>query len=201
MSRAKELFIIAVDPGPEQAVGQGDLSLALAGAELIDLVEAEVVTVDGDRIVPGGRATPGDRLLGEAAEGLIRQPPYERIEDWLWRRGRDLSAAYRAALEEDGELTRKRSGRRPFGSERVEPVDTPTRRRAAERWEAKEPVLADLASAVGVDAGRSDDEPGFDDDAVTTVLAAVHDAVMELEAVRQRRTIENAAFANLWRGP
>lgn len=38
------------------------------------------------------------------------------------------------------------------------------------------------------------------DDAVTTVLAAVNDAVMELEAVRQRRSIENAAFANLWRG-
>ncbi|MFD4835800.1 GPP34 family phosphoprotein, partial [Streptomyces uncialis] len=27
-----------------------------------------------------------------------------------------------------------------------------------------------------------------------------HDAVMELEAVRQRRSIESAAFANLWRG-
>jgi hypothetical protein len=38
------------------------------------------------------------------------------------------------------------------------------------------------------------------DDEVTTVLAAVNDAVMELEAVRQRRSIENAAFANLWRG-
>ena len=80
-------------------------------------------------------------------------------------------------------------------------VDTPARRRAADRGEEKEPVLAALASVVGIEDERSDDEPGLDDEAVTTVLAAVHDAVMELEAVRQRRTIENAAFANLWRGP
>ncbi|MFJ6854363.1 GPP34 family phosphoprotein [Streptomyces sp. NPDC091271] len=201
MTTAKDLFIITMDPRPEHAVGQGDLSLALAGAELIDLIGAGAVTVDGDRIVPGEPRTPDDALLGDAAAGLTRQPPYERIDDWLWRRGQDLSAAYQAGLEKDGELTRKRSGRSPFGSERVEPADTPGRRRAADRRDAREPVLAALASAVGIDGGRSDDEPGLDDEAVTTVVAAVHDAVMELEAVRQRRTIENAAFANLWRGP
>ncbi|MGW7101641.1 GOLPH3/VPS74 family protein [Streptomyces sp. NPDC054838] len=201
MTTAKDLFITAMDTGPEHAVGQGDLSLALAGAELIDLIGAGAVTVDGDRIVPGGPPMPGDRLLDEAAARLTREPPYERIEDWLWRRGRDLSAAYQAALEEDGELTRKRSGRLSFGPERVEPVDTPSRRRAADRWAEKEPVLAALAAVVGIDGGRSDDEPGLDDEAVTTVVAAVHDAVMELEAVYQRRTIEKAAFANLWRGP
>ncbi|MEU9298231.1 GPP34 family phosphoprotein [Streptomyces sp. NPDC048266] len=201
MTTAKDLFIIAMDPSPEHAVGQGDLSLGLAAAELIDLLGTAVVTVDGDHIVPGGMSTPDDRLLEEAAAQLTRQPPYERIEDWLWRRGRDLSAAYQTALEEDGELTRKRSGRLPFGKERVEPVDTPARRRAADRWEEKDPVLAALASIVGLDGGRSDDDPGLEDEAVTTVVAAAHDAVMELEAVRQRRTIENAAFANLWRGP
>ncbi|KOX25642.1 MULTISPECIES: GOLPH3/VPS74 family protein [unclassified Streptomyces] len=231
MTTAKDLFIIAMEPGPERAVGQGDLSLALAGAELIDLIGAGAVTVDGDRIVPGGPSAPDDRLLDEAAARLTRQRPYERIEDWLWRRGRDLSAAYQTALEEDGELTRRRSGRLPFGAERVEPVDTPARRRAADRREEGEPVLAALASAVGLDGERfdeepdpdgepgfdretdpdeeagpdqervPDDEPGLGDEAVTTVVAAVHDAVMELEAVRQRRTIESAAFANLWRGP
>ncbi|MEU1125109.1 GPP34 family phosphoprotein [Streptomyces sp. NPDC005899] len=201
MSTAKDLFLIAVDPGQEHAVGQGDLSLALAGAELIDLLGAGTVTVDDDRIVPGGPPAPDDRLLGEAAAQLVRQPPHERIEDWLWRRGRDLSAAYQAVLEEDGELARKRSGRLPFGPSRVEPVETPNSRRAAVRWEEKEPVLAALASVVGVDGGRSGDEPGFTDDTVTTVVASVHEAVMELEAVRQRRTIENTAFANVWRGP
>lgn len=199
MTTAKDLFIIAMDP--KHSVGQGDLSLALAGAELIDLIGAGAVAMDGDRIVPGGQPTLDDRFVDEAAAGLTRQAPYERIEDWLWRRGRDLAAAYQAALEANGELKPQRSGRLPFGSERVEPVDTPARRRAADRWKEKEPVLAALASVVGIDDERPDAESGLGDEAVTTVLAAVHDAVMELEAVRQRRTIENAAFANLWRGP
>lgn len=111
MTTAKDLFIIAMDPVPDHAVGQGDLSLALAGAELLDLIGAGVITVDGDLIVPGGSPAPDDRLLGEAAARITGQPPYERIEDWLWRRGRDLAAAYQDALEEDGELTQKRSGR------------------------------------------------------------------------------------------
>ncbi|MGW5931696.1 GOLPH3/VPS74 family protein [Streptomyces anulatus] len=202
MTTAKDLFIIAMDPVPDHAVGQGDLSLALAGAELLDLIVAGVITVDGDLIVPGGSSAPDDRLLGEAAARITGQPPYERIEDWLWRRGRDLAATYQDALEEDGELTQKRSGRLPFGPRRVELVDTPGRRRAIARREEGEPVLAALASAVGIDGKPSgDDEPRLDDGAVTTVVATVHEAVMELEAVRQRRTIENTAFANVWRGP
>ncbi|WP_097956632.1 MULTISPECIES: GPP34 family phosphoprotein [Streptomyces] len=202
MTTAKDLFIIAMDPEPDHAVGQGDLSLALAGAELLDLIGAGVITVDGDLIVPGGSPAPDDRLLGEAAARITGQPPYERIEDWLWRRGRDLAAAYQDALEEDGELTQKRSGRLPFGPRRVELVDTPGHRRAVARREEGEPVLAALASAVGIDGGPSgDDEPRLDDGTVTTVVATVHEAVMELEAVRQRRTIENTAFANVWRGP
>ncbi|MBQ1117538.1 MULTISPECIES: GPP34 family phosphoprotein [Streptomyces] len=202
MTTAKDLFIIAMDPVPDHAVGQGDLSLALAGAELLDLIGAGVIAVDGDLIVPGGSSAPDDRLLGEAAARITGQPPYERIEDWLWRRGRDLAATYQDALEEEGELTQKRSGRLPFGPRRVELVDTPGRRRAIARREEGEPVLAALASAVGIDGGPSgDDEPRLDDGAVTTVVATVHEAVMELEAVRQRRTIENTAFANVWRGP
>ncbi|GAA2618195.1 GOLPH3/VPS74 family protein [Streptomyces axinellae] len=196
MTTAKDLFIVAMDP--EHSVGQGDLSLALAGAELIDLIGAGTAAVDGDRIVPAGSPMLDDRLLGEAAAALTRQAPYERIEDWLWRRGRDLSATYQAALEEDGELTRKRSGRLPFGPEHMEPVDASAHR--ADRWR-EDPVLAALASVVGIDAGRSEDGPGLDDEAATVVVAVVQDAVTELEAVRQRRSIEKAAFANIWRGP
>lgn len=59
MTTAKDLFIIAMDPA--HSVGQGDLSLALAGAELIDLVGAGAVVVDGDRIVPG---SPRHRTTG-----------------------------------------------------------------------------------------------------------------------------------------
>ncbi|MEV8315119.1 GPP34 family phosphoprotein [Streptomyces sp. NPDC059900] len=199
MTTAKDLFIIATDP--KHSVGQGDLSLALAGAELIDLIGAGTAAVDGDRIVPGEQPAPDDPFLGQAAAQLAPQTPHEPIEDWLWRRGRDLAAAYQTALEDEGELKPQRSSRLSFGSQRLEAVDTPARRRAADRWTDKEPVLAALASSVGIDGGRSDDEPGPDEEAVTAVLAAVHDAVMELEAVRQRRTIENAAYANLWRGP
>lgn len=200
MTTAKDLFITAMGPGSKLAVGQGDLSLALAGAELIDLIGAGAVAVDGDRIVPGGPSTLDDPLMDEAAAGLTRQEPFERIEDWLWRRGQDLSAAYQAAMEEAGELAPKRSGRLSLGAERMETVDTPARRQAAERWKEGEPVLAALASVVGIDSERADNEAGLED-GVTVVVAGVHDAVMELEAVRQRRSIEKAAFANLWRGP
>ncbi|MFD7915838.1 MULTISPECIES: GOLPH3/VPS74 family protein [unclassified Streptomyces] len=201
MSTAKDLFIIAMDPPPDRSVGQGDLSLALAGAELIDLLDAQAAALDGDRIVPGGEQELHDPLLTEAASALTRQVPYERVDDWLWRRGRDLSAAYQAALEEAGELTRGRRGLLPFGTDRLELADTPARRRALGRQEEDEPVLAALASVVGIGSGDPEAEPRPGDEAVTIVLAVVNDAVMELEAVRQRRTIENAAFANIWRGP
>lgn len=201
MTTAKDLFTIAMEPHPEGAVGQGDLSLSLAGAELIDLLGAQAVALDGDLIVPGAQRALDDQLLGAAASELVRQVPYEHLEDWLWRRGRDLSAAYQAAFEEDGLLTRARRGRLSFGSERMELVDTPARRRARSRWEEDEPVLVALAAAIGIRRGPSEDEAGSGGEAVTTVLAAVNDAVMELEAVRQRRSIENAAFANVWRIP
>ncbi|MEU9176043.1 GPP34 family phosphoprotein [Streptomyces sp. NPDC048550] len=201
MTTAKDLFIIAMDPQPDRSVGQGDLSLALAGAELIDLIGAQAVALDGDSIVPGQQPALDDRQLGEASAALVRQVPYEQVEDWLWRRGRDLAAAYQAALEADGHLARGRSGRSLFGAERLEVVDSPARRGAVGRWEADEPVLAALAAVVGIASGPTEEQPGLDDEAVTTVLAVVNDAVMELEAVRQRRSIEKAAFSNVWRGP
>ncbi|MGW3664970.1 GOLPH3/VPS74 family protein [Streptomyces sp. NPDC005141] len=199
MTTARDLFIITMDKEPDRSVGQGDLSLALAGAEVIDLLADEVLTLDGDRMVPTRQPTTEDRLLGEAASAIVRQVPYERVEDWLWRRGRDLSAAYQTDLEQAGQLTRQRRGRLHFGADRMELVDSPARSRAMHRWAADEPVLAALAAIVGIPAEQTEDTPAVDE-AVTTVLVAVHDAVMELEAVRQRRVIENAAFANIWRG-
>ncbi|MCX4593835.1 GPP34 family phosphoprotein [Streptomyces sp. NBC_01549] len=200
MTTARDLLITAMDVDPERPVGQGDLSLALAGAEVIDLLAADAVLLDGDRLVPTPERTTDDRLLAEAASSLVRQVPYEPVEDWLWRRGRGLAAVHLAALEADGQLTRQRRRRLSFGADRVVVVDSPARRRALHRWAADEPVLVSLAAAVGIPAEQGADVPVVTDDAVTTVLAAVNDAVMELEAVRQRRTIENAAFANLWRG-
>lgn len=200
MTTARDLFIITMDKEPERSVGQGDLSLALAGAEVIDLLADEVVTLDGDRLTPARKPATDDRLLGEAASSLVRQAPYERVEDWLWRRGRDLAKAYQTDLEQAGQLTRQRRGRLSFSPDRMALVDSPARSRAIHRWAADEPVLAALAEVVGIPAEDSDGNSWVQDEAVTTVLVAVHDAVMELEAVRQRRAIENAAFANIWRG-
>jgi hypothetical protein len=198
MNTARDLAIVALDAAPDRPVEQGDLSLALAGAEIFDLIEAKALVLDGDRILPNAQAPTGDRLLDEAAGALVRQEPYESAEDWLWRRGRGLAAAYVDDLERVGLTTRSRSRRLPVKSWRTELVDSAARRRATERLAEGEPVLTALAAAAGLR-----DEPAeqdADDDTVTTVLAAVGDSVMELEAVRQRKQIEDAAFDNVWRG-
>ncbi|WP_329222644.1 GPP34 family phosphoprotein [Streptomyces sp. NBC_01485] len=202
MTTARDLMIVVMDVTPMRPVGQGDLSLALAGAEAIDLVTTGAVALDGDLLVPGPPTAPDDPLLDVAASSLVRAAPYESVEDWLWRRGRGLASAYATRLEADGLAVRPRLRRLRVRSGRPEPVDSPDRRHATERWTADEPVLAALAAAVGL---REEPADGFtdlpDDDAVETVLAAVGDALAELEAVRQRRSIEDAAFDNIWRAP
>ncbi|MDO0925579.1 GPP34 family phosphoprotein [Streptomyces sp. TG1A-8] len=200
MTTPQDVFLVGLDVPGDRPVEQGDLSLALAGAELIDLLGVRALTLEGERIVPGPLPTTGNRLLDEAGAALVRGEPYETVEDWLWRRGQGLAAAYRDVLESEGQLTgrprRWPSLRRAGGA----PADTPARRRAADRWWAREPVLAGLAAALGIRDGRpAAQEP--DDEAVVTVLVAVGDAVTELEAVRERRRIENAAFDNIWRAP
>lgn len=197
-------MIVAVDVAPSRPWEQGDLSLALAGAELIDLLAAGAVTLDGTRVVPGHGATlPDDPLSDQAADSAVAEPPYESVTDWLWRRGRGLASVYLSALEADGRLTRRRRRWTPFRTGRPTPVDSLERHRARERWASHEPALAGLALAAGLDGQETPDPPSGTDDAddtVDTVLAAVHDAVTELRAVRQRRAIEQAAFDNVWRG-
>ncbi|MDH6626436.1 hypothetical protein M2271_004253 [Streptomyces sp. LBL] len=219
MTTAQDLLIVSMGVPPDAPVASGDLSLALAGAELIDLIETEAVTLDGDRIVPGLQPATGDRLLDDAASSLVRQAPYESTEDWLWRRGRGLAAAYLAALESDGLITRSRGRWLPVPTGHRSLTDSPVRRHAEERRASGDPVLAALTTAVGIDdKGRaaveaedesttvaglretSDESLHPADDSIEAVLAAVGDAVTELEGVRQRRTIEDAAFDNVWRG-
>ncbi|MFD9029639.1 GPP34 family phosphoprotein [Streptomyces sp. NPDC059567] len=199
MTTARDLAIVALGVPPDRPVEQGDLSLALAGAEVFDLVEAEALVVDGDLVVPGAQAPTGDRLLDEAVGALKRQEPYESVEDWLWRRGRGLSSAYVDDLARAG-LTAPPRRRNPLRTGPTKPVDSAVRRRAEERWAAGEPVLAALASAVGIRDAPAEDAPELAADAVAAVLAAVGDAVQELGAVRQRRAIEDSAFDNIWRG-
>ncbi|WP_189313563.1 GPP34 family phosphoprotein [Streptomyces brasiliensis] len=201
MTTPRDLLIATLDAAPHPPVEQGDLSLALAGAELLDLLDAEALTLDGDSIVPRLQPALGDPQLDAAATALKRQAPYESVEDWLWRRGRGLYAAYFAGLEKDGLVTRQRHPRFAIRTARTELVDSPDRRRAAERWESDEPVLAALAAALGIHDEPAEDFADRVGDTVVTVVAAVNDAVMELEATRQRRNIEEAAFDNVWRAP
>ncbi|WP_329295239.1 GOLPH3/VPS74 family protein [Streptomyces pseudovenezuelae] len=196
MTTARDLAIVALDAAAAKPVEQGDLSLALAAAEVFDLLDAHALVLDGERILPSAPSPTGDRLLDEAAESLVRQEPYESVEDWLWRRGRGLSSAYVDDLERSGLTARQRGRRIPLRTGRTELVDSPARRQAEERWAAGEPVLTALAAAAGI-GEEPDGEPAEE---TATVLAAVGDAVMELEAVRQRKVIEDAAFDNVWRG-
>jgi hypothetical protein len=220
VSTAWDLLIATRDAaaGP---VDPDDLSLALAGAELLDLIGARAVSLEGDRIVPGPQATAGDDLLDQAARALVRQEPYETVDAWLRRRGDTLSSAYSAALETRGYAVRPRRRWAPLRTGRPELVDSPARTHAAERRASGEPVLAGLAAAVGVpgsdEGDRTDRRLAADaadddatapatagasmDDATATVLAAVGDAVTQLEAVRQRRGVEKAAYDNIWRAP
>ncbi|GHF38524.1 GPP34 family phosphoprotein [Streptomyces morookaense] len=200
MTTPRDLTIIAMDTTPSRPVERGRLSLALAGAELLDLLAAEAAALDDDRIVPGHTPATGDRLLDEAAAALIREAPYESVGDWLWRRGRGLAVAYLAALEADGQLTRQRPHWKPFAAGRTTLTDSPDRRLAEDRWAADEPVLTALAAAVGLREEGPEGIPVPDDDTTATVLAAVNDALLELEAARQRRDIEQAAYDNIWRG-
>ncbi|MEU6555784.1 GPP34 family phosphoprotein [Streptomyces sp. NPDC046915] len=199
MSTPRDLFLVTLDVPGDHPVEPGDLSLALAGAELVDLLGARALTLDGEHIVPGTALTTDDRMLDEAQAALVRNEPYESVDDWLWRRGQGLVTAYRDVLDAEGQL----SGKRPWWprrADRAAAADTPARRHAADRWWSREPVLTGLAATLGIEGERPpEEEPA--DEAVATVVLAVGDAVTELGAVRERRRIENAAFDNIWRAP
>ncbi|XUL91900.1 GOLPH3/VPS74 family protein [Streptomyces galilaeus] len=200
MSTPRDLLIVAMDVAPDRPVESGELALALAGAEVVDLLAAEAVALDGELIVPNLQVPLPDGLLDEAAAALVRETPYESVEDWLWRRGRGLVSAYLAALEREGLIARQRGRWNLVRSGRAALVDSLARSRAADRWATGEPVLAQLAAAVGIREVPDEDSAKVTDEALDTVLAAVHGAVTELEAVRQRKSVEDAAYDNVWRG-
>ncbi|SEG07829.1 Golgi phosphoprotein 3 (GPP34) [Actinacidiphila yanglinensis] len=202
MTTSRDLLIVTMDDAAAgSTVDPDDLSLALAGAELVDLVGAGAITLDGERIVPGAATATGDRLLDRASSSVLRQEPYETVDHWLWRRGDTLSAEYVAALEADGDAVRPRHRWIPVRSDRLALVDSPARVHAAERWASGDPVLSLLAVAAGVPARPTDTADRVTDEVTVTVVDAVNQAVTELEARRQRRKIEKDAFDNIWRAP
>ncbi|MBY8882918.1 GOLPH3/VPS74 family protein [Actinacidiphila acidipaludis] len=227
---ARDLALVVLGLPPDRSVAQGDLSLALAGAEVVDLVTAGALSLTGDRFVPGPEVATGDPLLDEAVASLVRREPGETVQQWLWRRGSGLAARYARDLEQAGHLVRPRRRGLAGYAARLAPSDphaiagspatalSPARERAEERGASGEPVLAALLGALGIvaaaadhpsdtagsgSAGAGDSLPAAADAdavAVETVLAAVGDAVTRLEAIRLRRDVEQAAFDNVWRG-
>ncbi|MFJ9472438.1 GOLPH3/VPS74 family protein [Streptomyces caniferus] len=201
MTTPRDLLFVALDVEAGRTPEHGELSLALAGAELIDLLDASALRLDGDRIVPGFRPAVADRLMDEAASSLDQQPPYESVGDWLWRRGRGLTASYLAVLEAEGQLTRQGGGRwKRFRTGELKPADSPDRRAAVGRLTSDEPVLTALVAPLGILGEEAADLPEVTDEAVATVLGAVDDAVRELQFERQRRALDEEAFSNIWRG-
>ncbi|WP_432039773.1 GOLPH3/VPS74 family protein [Streptomyces cucumeris] len=191
MTTPRDLLIMAMDMASSRSVDRGDLSLALAGAEAIDLLDTRAIGLDGERIVPGSPVPLADRMLDQAAASLTRDPPYEPVGEWLWRRGRGLPEAYLGTLEADGDAVRERHRRWVvFHTDELVLVDSAARRRAEHRLRSDEPVLATLAAAVGIDAPAGPGSPTVtrvDDVATATVLTAVDDALGELAVERQRR--------------
>ncbi|MEU0836635.1 GPP34 family phosphoprotein [Streptomyces sp. NPDC005969] len=200
MTTERDLALVTLGLPPDRSVEQGDLSLVLAAAEAIDLLESGALTLDGDRVVPGPRVTTGDRLLDQAPASLVRREPYETVGDWLWRRGARLAAAYAEDLERAGLVVPPRGIGLRSQFTRTAPADSPERRRAEERRASGEPVLAALTAVLRTGDTQVDDCRSADGDAANAVLAAVGDAVTELQAARLRRDVEGNAFDNIWRG-
>ncbi|MFF9207553.1 MULTISPECIES: GPP34 family phosphoprotein [unclassified Streptomyces] len=200
MTTARDLALVVLGRPADRPVEQGDLSLVLAGAEAIDLLEIGTLTLDGDRVVPGPRVATGDRLLDEAAASLAGHGPHETIEDWLWRRGRNLAAAYVDDLHRTGLFTRPRRHGLRFWAGQSLLADSPERARAEERRASGERVLHALMGAAGMGGAPEEAREAPTGDAITKVLAAAGDAVTHLEALRLRRDVESAAFDNVWRG-
>ncbi|WUD70365.1 GPP34 family phosphoprotein [Streptomyces sp. NBC_00510] len=197
MTTPQDLLIVVLDVKVGPPLASGGLSLALAGAELIDLLKAPTIRLDGDRIVPGHLGEPADPLLTEAAASFVMDEPYELVSDWLWRRGKTLTETYVVALEAQGTIVRERG--RLFREGHGSLVNSPFRHRATTRWAHAEPVLLALAESLGIDHDQAKESTEITDYAVQTVLASIRTALEELEAEQQRRAIEQAAFDNLWR--
>ncbi|MFD0053689.1 GPP34 family phosphoprotein [Streptomyces sp. NPDC127168] len=179
MGKAQRLSALAVALGGDPRIEEGDLSLALAAAELVDLTEAQAVLLHGDRLLPAARVETGSPMLIEAASELVRDVPYETVVGWLWRRGSGLAGRYRVAVGDARHLHRQAA-------------------EAMRDW--NDPVLAHLAAAAGMRPTPSDEASADLDHDQIAILGEVHQAVTQLAAERQRRSIERGPSEGILRG-
>lgn len=193
-----DLLMITIDEAPDHPVEPERLALALAAAELIDLLGAGAVDLDGGRIVPGRGAVPGDRFLEQAASSVTGSEPFELVGDWLWRRDRALADAYTGTLEPSGLAIRQRPPGHPFRRREITLTDSPGRRRATERRQSAEPVLSALTEAVGMPGAETHGPGAAVGRPVSTVLSALRGVLEEWEAQRRERIIAQAELDRAW---
>lgn len=126
MTTPRDLMFVALDPASGLLPGQGELSLGLAGAELIDLVDAGAAELDGDHIVAVAWTRPTTRCCGPPPRcwyGRSRTSPWttgcgggdatcSRPTRPLWRR-RGCSPDSEAAGCRSGRAVSPRSSIRP----------------------------------------------------------------------------------------
>jgi hypothetical protein len=111
MSLAADLLLLAIDPRRLVVRASDKIDYALRGAELVDLVIAERVTVADGRIRLVDPSPTGDEGLDAALESIRSARRPKRAKAWVQARRRGLRRDYVAALQSQHAV---KVERRPF---------------------------------------------------------------------------------------
>ncbi|MEY9836169.1 GPP34 family phosphoprotein [Streptacidiphilus sp. EB103A] len=115
MTRGRELALLAWDDRTGELGGGPELGCALAGAELLDLLEAGRLGIHGANLAVLGRTQTephtGDPQFDRAIAVIKLIPEPKVIQAWIKRHAPGLRDSYRALLENEGAIAPQR-GRR-----------------------------------------------------------------------------------------
>ncbi|MFC1403674.1 MULTISPECIES: GPP34 family phosphoprotein [Streptacidiphilus] len=115
MTRGRELALLAWDDRTGELDGGPELGCALAGAELLDLLEAGRLGIRGANLTLLGRTQTephtGDPRFDRAIAVIKLIPEPKVVQAWIKRHAPELRDSYRALLEDEGTIAPRR-GRR-----------------------------------------------------------------------------------------
>ncbi|TDT95846.1 Golgi phosphoprotein 3 GPP34 [Streptomyces sp. 846.5] len=115
MTRGRELALLAWDDRTGELGGGPELGCALAGAELLDLLETGRLGIHGANLAVLGRTQTephtGDPQFDRAIAVIKLIPEPKVIQAWIKRHAPGLRDSYRALLESEGAIAPRR-GRR-----------------------------------------------------------------------------------------
>lgn len=117
MTRGRELALLAWDDRTGELDGGPELGCALAGAELIDLLETGRLGIQGTNLAVLGRTQTqthpetGDPQFDRAIVVIKLIPEPKTVQAWIKRHAPELRDTYRALLESEGTIASRR-GRR-----------------------------------------------------------------------------------------